>query len=267
MNKKLWQRQMSFGEILSEGFRLIRNNFIPILLLLLCSQIPFNLFRTFLPDVVTSERYGELNVSIVSVLISFVNFLINLFVWIGIAFIVEKSVQGELVSLREIFKLSFSRLDDVFGTSLLVSIIILGLTLLLVVPGIIWSNYYSFAVIITALRNMKAKAALQYSKKLVQGQWWRVFWIYTAIRIPIVIFNLLILLLSRQVPDIKLLYIFAPFTIFNIVGAITLVMTVILFLNTESVRDLQRQTYGKNKVRLTKRAPDGGDSPAKIALS
>ena len=251
---------MSLGEILGEGFRLIRNNFIPILLLLLCSQIPFNLFHTFLSDVVTPERYGELNVSIVSVLISFVSFLINLFVWIGIAFIVEKSLQGELVSLREIFKFSFSRLDDVFGTSLLVSIIVLGLTLLFVVPGIIWGNYYSFAVVITALRNMKAKAALQYSKKLIQGQWWRVFWIYTAICIATVAINIPILVLSRQVPEIKLLYIFAPFTIFNIVGAITFVMTVILFLNTEGVRDLQRQTYGKNKARLTMRARGRLDS-------
>jgi hypothetical protein len=247
MNKKLWQRQMSLGEILSEGFRLIQINFVPMLLLVLCSQVPFNLLRTLLSDFITVDRFGQPYTALISTGISFINFLLSLFVSIGIAYIVELSLQGKLVPLKEIFKFNLSRLDDVFGTSLLQSIVILGLTLLFIVPGIIWANYYSFAITATSLRNMRARAALKYSKKLIQGQWWRVFRIHIAIIIPTFIFGLISLFLSRMVSDIKFLYIFVPMTIANFVGVIASVMTVVLFLNTEYVRELQRQNRSKTK--------------------
>jgi hypothetical protein len=245
MNKKLWQRQMSLGEILSEGFRLIRINIIPILLLVICLQVPLNFFRTILFSVITVEKYGETTVTAIATGISWIDISISLIVLTGIAYVVENSLQGRSTSLGTILKFSFSRFGDVFQTSLFLFIITLGLTLLLIVPGIIWSTYYSFAVIIAALREMKTKLALEYSKKLIQGQWWRVFGIYIAIGLASVIINLPILILSRKVPDIKFLYIFTPLTIGNIVAAITLVMVVVLFLNTEFVRDFQRQNRGK----------------------
>jgi hypothetical protein len=41
--------------------------------------------------------------------------------------------------------------------------------------GIIWGVYYSFFVYAVALRQVSGKAALDYSKATVQGEWWRVF--------------------------------------------------------------------------------------------
>lgn len=243
MDNKLWQRQMSLGEILSEGFRLIRVNLVPILLLVICVHAPLNFLRTVLSGDILVEKYGESSYFRIGLAIRWVDYLVELIVMIGIAYIVEKSLQGEFVRLGDVFKFSFSRLGNVFWTTLLGSLIASGLALLLIVPGIIWGNYYSFAITITALRSMSGKAALKYSKKLVQGQWWRVFGINIAINLLAAIFNLPILMLSRKVPDIKFLSMFVPFTIFNIVGAIVFVMGVVFFLNTEYVRDFQRENH------------------------
>jgi len=84
---------------------------------------------------------------------------------------------------------------------------------------------------------------LEASKKLVNGQWWRVFWIYTAIAISALVINFPVLVLSRKVPDIKFLYVFAPLTVFNIVGAIFTTMATVLFLNTEYVRNFKSQNH------------------------
>ncbi|CAG0973622.1 hypothetical protein ANAEL_01319 [Anaerolineales bacterium] len=236
---------MNLGEILREGFRLIRLNIVSLLLFLLCTHISLNLVRTLLAGTVTAEKYGETTFSLTVLGIRWIEVFLTFIVLIGVPYIVEGLLQGQVVSLGNVFRFSFSRFWDVFWTSLFLGLITLGLTLLLVVPGIIWSNYYSFAIIIAALRGTRTKTAFEYSKKLIQGQWWRIFGIYTAICIPAAVFNLSILALSRKVPDIKFLSIFAPLTIFNIIGVLTSVMVVVLFLNTEYVRDFQRQNRGK----------------------
>ena len=244
MNNKLWQRKMSLGEVLSEGFRLTRVNLIPILLLVICVHAPLDLFRTVFFSITPVEEYDTAYVFLISSGIKWLDSFIGLITFIGIAYIVEKSLQGELVSLSNVFNYSFSKLGGVFWTIILSTIITFGLTLLLIIPGVIWSNYYSFSIIIAALRNMKGKMALEYSKKLIYRQWWRIFGINTAIFVSVLMINLPIFILAKKVSEIKFLYIFIPSTIFNIVGAIALVMGIVLFLNTEYTRDFQRQNRG-----------------------
>jgi len=239
----LWQRKMSLGEILSKGFRLIRINLVPLLLLVICTQTPLNILWTVLSIIIPVEKQGDLSALLLALAINWVDIFVGFFVTIGIAYIVEKSLQGELVHSGDVFKYGFSRLGNVFWTSILVSLIILGLSLLLIVPGIIWGNYYSFAITIVALRSMSGKAALNYSKKLVQGQWWRVFGINMAISLVAIILNLPFFMLSRKVPDIKFLSMFVPSTVSDIAWAIVLVMTVVFFLNTEYVRDFQKKNH------------------------
>jgi len=137
MNKKLWQYHMTFGEILSEGFRLLRINLIPILLLVFCVHFPFNLLRTYFSKILPIEKYGETAIFLTISGIKWVDSFLGLIVFIGIAYIVERSLQGQETRLGDIFKFSFSRLGDTFLASILLSIITLVGTLLLIIPGII----------------------------------------------------------------------------------------------------------------------------------
>jgi hypothetical protein len=59
--------------------------------------------------------------------------------------------------------------------SILSTILIILWTLLLIVPGIIYSILYSFAVFVFLFENKRGMAALKRSKELVKGYFWPVF--------------------------------------------------------------------------------------------
>lgn len=64
---------------------------------------------------------------------------------------------------------------QIFGTGLLLTLIIYGGLLLLIIPGIIWMIRYQFALPIVVLERTAYKSALRRSKQLVDGSWWRLF--------------------------------------------------------------------------------------------
>jgi len=61
-------------------------------------------------------------------------------------------------------------------------LIILGGTLLFIIPGIIFSLWFMFAPyrVILSENKEKTKEVFSYSKKLVIGRWWAAFWRVTA---------------------------------------------------------------------------------------
>lgn len=62
-----------------------------------------------------------------------------------------------------------------FGLSLLVTLFVLLWMILLIIPGIIFAVFYSFAVVIFIFEGQKGMAAIKSSKGLVKGYWWQVF--------------------------------------------------------------------------------------------
>ena len=69
-------------------------------------------------------------------------------------------------------------------TLLLKGVVVLGLSVLLIIPGIIWLNYYTFVTQLVIINEKKWKSALDASKQLVRGHWWEVLgvnitvWLY-----------------------------------------------------------------------------------------
>ncbi len=64
---------------------------------------------------------------------------------------------------------------QIFGTGLLLTLIIYGGLFLLIIPGIIWLIRYQFALPIVVLERTAYKSALRRSRQLVDGSWWRLF--------------------------------------------------------------------------------------------
>lgn len=73
------------------------------------------------------------------------------------------------------FKAAKPLLVDFFQTNILTSVILILWFLLLIVPGIMMSVYYSFVAWVFIMEGLKNKAAMRRSKELVQGRWWLVF--------------------------------------------------------------------------------------------
>ena len=168
-------------------------------------------------------------------------FFIGVIATIGIAQIVNKSFEGETISWVEALKHGFSRWTNAIGTGFLAGLIIAGWSLLLIIPGIVYSFYYSFWIYIVALRYEDGKNALDYSKKLVEGQWWRIFGIQLFFEAIVVILGLSITLPFYLISDNQFFGLI-PDTIIDIVGAFAKVATAILFLNNDFLRNPQTQT-------------------------
>jgi hypothetical protein len=259
MDKELLCRKMSFADIFSASIRLFNSQMGLVLLLILCLEIPFNFINTIIPYSLLVVKYGKTFTTSLSTLMAFLSASGGLVTFIGIAYIVENSIEAKAVSLAETFRFGFYRFWDALWVNILVSAIMLGFTALFVVlvvwgvPYILASIFllvmivifwvhYLFAGIIVILRNVKGKAALDFSKKLVEGQWRRVFSIQFATVILVTGIAFPLYLITQLVPDIKPLSTFIYLTISNVIGTIAMIMLVILFLNLESAKDFQKSS-------------------------
>jgi len=232
MESKIKSQRLGIGDLFSVGWQLYNANFTDILRVILWVYIPINLVVALLPvewgqpGAVTQE--AQLYNNIVQLL----EFFVGIIATMGIAVIVEKAVHGETLAWHDALRHGLSRWLSAIGTGLLGGLILLGLTFLLIIPGIIWSLYYAFWIYVVALRAVGGKTALDYSKRLVLGQWWRVFGTFFVIGFTGLIVVLTVTFLLTLIADNPLANLIIN-TVANIVGAFFLVVTVVFFLNTD----------------------------------
>ncbi len=77
---------------------------------------------------------------------------------------------------KETFSASSNLIWPVIYVSFLVTLIVLGGTLLLIIPGIIFAVWYSFAFYTVIFENARGFNALSSSKSLVVGRLWPIMW-------------------------------------------------------------------------------------------
>ena len=91
-----------------------------------------------------------------------------------IAVVAEGSINGEEIGFHQALRRSFSWWGRAILANLWATLKVLGLTLLLIVPGVVYLIYYTFVTNTVVLRGKSGKAALDYSENLVRGNWWKV---------------------------------------------------------------------------------------------
>jgi hypothetical protein len=115
---------------------------------------------------------------------------------------------------------------------LLLMLVVSGLILLPVFPVIIRMVYYVFAITVVSLRDLSGKAALDYSKRLVKGQWWRVFGFLMVLAIVQTPVNVLFLLIPR-IPFAALINAVAQ----SVTILISTTFITLFFLDLEAIKD------------------------------
>ena len=80
---------------------------------------------------------------------------------------------GRKVTLRKLIDESLLCWGRLFKTNLLGGFIVGFLFLCLVVPGIVWMGFYAFSTGCVIIGGLKGMAALDESRKMVKGRWWR----------------------------------------------------------------------------------------------
>ena len=167
------------GKTFSFSWETFQNNLPPLLALSSLSTLPGFLLQTYMQ--LNPIHPGNLRAAMTSLLVILVmavaSSCLALVSSLAMPVLIENSVLGREVSLRDCLSSGFGKFSAGAVAALFASAIILGLSLLLIIPGIIWMYYYIFLNESVALRNLRGMEALRYSKHLVKGNWWNVFWI------------------------------------------------------------------------------------------
>jgi len=109
--------------------------------------------------------------------------------WLSIALaqVIKNLLQGQpLMTIKQTLMNNSHLLWPTIYTSLLSALIIIGGSLLFIVPGIIFSIWYAFVFYSIIFENKKGIEALRASKTLVVGRWFAILW---RISVPAVIFG------------------------------------------------------------------------------
>ncbi len=166
-------REMTLGEILATGFRAFFGMLPKMLLGFLLIYGALNLIVALVPfeDLFPNMdpmRLAQLETKFAQTLDRFLGCVAVIAAVLASGHVLA----GLPVSPRHAFRGAVSRWCPMILTGLLAGLVLIGLTLLLIVPGIIWGVYYAFLVPVVAF-GLSGTEALAESKRLVKGNWWR----------------------------------------------------------------------------------------------
>ncbi len=231
----IYLTRYGLGKLMALGWEQYRKHFASILPIFLIVYIPINIGLSFVPVDYLIEAHGLRGFRIYMKLIQLTEFLIGVVATMSLARLIEASLMGQPITWNQALCHALSRWLASIGTGFLAGLIVLGMFLLLIVPGIIWSLYYSLFVYVVALRRLSGKSALDYSKSIVKGQWWRVLGYLFVIELIGAVACLAVAAPFFFTPDNSILDI-ASDTLVDIVSALFLCMTTVFFLNNDRMR-------------------------------
>jgi hypothetical protein len=235
MSRGIADTQFTVGEIVASGWDLYCMHFTRILPIFLVVYVPINIGLSFLPADDWIERYGFPGFLMYAQILQLTELFIGVLATMSLAKLMEESLYGHTLSWLQALRYAASRWPAAILTGLLAGLILLGLTLLLIVPGILWGVYYSFFPYVVALRGLSGKPALDYSKAAVKGQWWRVFGYLLVIQFLSLVGQIGVTSLFRLLPEHRVLDILSN-TVSDVVSPLFLTMVIVFFLNNDYLR-------------------------------
>jgi hypothetical protein len=164
------KKQFSIGEILSLAWQKYTDLFQTILVIILIIYIPINIILGFVP-IDDSWEGILLYYRVIQLLEGFIGIIATM----AIAFAVKQSLEGKRIEFGPALKKALFKWPYAFVTNLILGIFLLGLFLLLIVPGIIFYVFWMFTLYVVVLKDIHWKSALDYSRSIVKGRWWTVF--------------------------------------------------------------------------------------------
>ncbi|MFZ4648474.1 MAG: hypothetical protein ACOYMB_02420 [Patescibacteria group bacterium] len=126
-----------------------------------------------------------------------------------------------------------------FWLSLLSAVLVILWAILLIIPGIIFAIFYSFAILLFIFEGQKGMTAIKASKDLVKGYWWAIFGRFIFVGFALYLLSLLLGLPVNATEGNQLLS--GVFSIFNsvvmfVVSPFLYVYSVLLFKNLKEVK-------------------------------
>jgi hypothetical protein len=227
-------KNFSMVEILSRSGGVFSKHFITILLVILVTYLPVNILA-----VLAGGHFSD--VATVKLAYYPVTILGSLWTTVGLMVVILIAYNGltgqSEFNLVEGFKKAFSKWGSCIGTLIIAGLIVIGLIFCLIVPGIIWSIYYSFIIQIVMLKNVGGKEALGYSKKLVKTSG-KVFIVMLLLRMFSIVPEYIITHFTSSLGSIAII---AGSLVYNLIGAFFTIAITVLFLQIDSMHTISSE--------------------------
>ena len=167
----LHKKEFSIGQLLILSWDVFSKNFYILVLTGLIMYLPVFIAS----EVIIVSELGLTQLSILGI-IAFISLAVSIIVTLSYYRIIESHLNNSIITIGDALSFSMNRLGKAAWTSIIAGVIVLLLSLLLIIPGIIWGIYYGFILFVVAQKNIGGWNALAVSKSLVVGRWWKVFW-------------------------------------------------------------------------------------------
>ncbi len=235
MVHEIFRRELSIPEMLAHSWKLFKGNFKLVLFVTLLVYVPINIIIEFIPFDSLIQKDPIAGIKLYLRAIQFLESFIGILATLAVAFAIKSRLSGRKVDFKASMKKAVSRWLPAIGTGILMRVFLLGLFLLLIVPGVIYSIYWTFALYAVVLHDKTWKAALDYSKSVVKGRWWKVFG-YSLVFV--IISSLVVIVFAIPtwfLPDDFLLNILST-TLIDVVASFFIVLGAVFFINFDSTK-------------------------------
>lgn len=177
--------EMTVGDILDRGLRILLSRIITLFLIELIVSSPVILLQIAIPFLAPDDAGGaapgrpDMGFAVATIGLGLFAILLALILQpIGAAAILHIIMQeyvGQKVTIGQAFSYAFSRFLPLLGASIVVGLLVFVGFLLCCIPGIYFAVTYAFVSQIVVLERLGVSESLERSSKLVKGYWWRVF--------------------------------------------------------------------------------------------
>jgi len=187
---------ISIRDLLRESWALYKNNFALFAKIIAWLLIP-SVILSLLPYFVSSP----VAFLAANFMISLASWVLSVLITIAIILAMDAVLKKEPIKLKNIYNLSYSKTFSGIIISILVSLAVGFGTILLIIPGIIFSVWFSFSLYVLVLENKKGTEALSASRQLVKGKFWPILWRWIAPNFVYGVILLIIILIPIYIID------------------------------------------------------------------
>ena len=228
------------SQLLKETFKIYRSRFwvfVGIMIIPFLFSLPFFGLAAIL-------RFLEVPWLWLILVISGVLVLTVVSLWASVSLLHAVKEREEKIGIKESFAKGWHKILSYWWVSILVGLITTGGFLLFIIPGIIFSIWFSLALYVLVSEELKGMNALFRSKQLIKGYWREVFWRFLAVGIivAVIIGPITIVAGKFNIPFVT-----------QIIGALMAPFTMTFgFLIYEGLKELKREVVFEPPKRKTK---------------
>jgi hypothetical protein len=176
-------RPLSFGEILDQSFKVLKDHFKVLFGICAVLYVPFNIVSALFTPQQEPGVPPALNLMALGGML--VALLLFLLVIPLTQMAVTQAVSAAYLSTPLTIQASYKAAGSLFGryvrTIFIVSLALIGLALLLIVPAIYFGLCWSLVGPILAIEGLSGRAAMRRSRALMKGFWWRTAGVFFVI--------------------------------------------------------------------------------------